>query len=54
LVELKLIKISELIKSINEKNELLEKQEDLLFDEHDKLVNLKKALAHEKEKNKIV
>jgi hypothetical protein len=47
-------KINELIKSINEKYELLEKQEYLLFDEHGKLVNLEKALAHEKEKNKIL
>jgi hypothetical protein len=36
----KIDKINELIKSINEKDELLEKQEYLLFDEHDKLVNL--------------
>lgn len=45
----KIGKINELIKYINEKDELLlEKQEDLLVDEHDKLVNLEKALALEK------
>jgi hypothetical protein len=32
----------------------LGKQEELLYDEHDKLVNLEKTLAHEKEKNKIL
>jgi hypothetical protein len=44
----KIGKINELIKYINEKDELLEKQEDLQVDEHDKLVNLEKALALEK------
>jgi hypothetical protein len=50
----KINKINDLIKYINEKDELLEKQENLLFDEHDKLVNLENALAHKKEKNKIL
>jgi hypothetical protein len=40
LIKLKLTKINELIKSINEKDELLEKRHDLLSDEHVKLVNL--------------
>jgi hypothetical protein len=42
----KIGKINELIKTFNEKDEL--------FYEHDKLVNSEKALAHEKEKNKIL
>jgi hypothetical protein len=46
----KIGKINELIKYINEKDELLEKQEDLLVDEHGKLVNLEKALALEKKR----
>jgi hypothetical protein len=42
----KIDKINELINSINEKNELIEKQEDI-FDEHDKFVNVENALALE-------
>jgi hypothetical protein len=47
-------KVNELIKTINEKDELLEKQEDLLFDENVKCTKLEKALTHETEKNKIL
>jgi hypothetical protein len=54
LVKSKIDKINELINSINEKNELLEKQEDLIYDEHDKLVNVEKDLAKELENNKIL
>jgi septal ring factor EnvC (AmiA/AmiB activator) len=43
-----------LIKVVNEKDELLEKQEDLLTDETRKNEKLEKALAHEKEKIKIL
>jgi chromosome segregation ATPase len=47
-------KINELIRSNNEKDELLESQEDLLVVENDKFVKLEKALAHETNKNKIL
>jgi hypothetical protein len=38
------------VSSINEKDDILECQEELLTKEHDKYVKLEKALAHEKEK----
>jgi hypothetical protein len=38
----KVDKINELIDVINEKDRLLEKQEDILYVEHDKLVNAEK------------
>ena len=47
-------KINELVKTINEKDELLKIQEDLLINEHDKFVKLKEDLAHEVEKCKIL
>jgi hypothetical protein len=47
-------KVNELIKTINEKDEILENQEDLLVDEHEKYTKLEKALAHEIEKNKLL
>jgi hypothetical protein len=50
----KIDKTNDLIKSINEKDELLDKQENLLFDQHDKPVNVEKALANVQEKNKIL
>jgi septal ring factor EnvC (AmiA/AmiB activator) len=43
-------KVNELIKAINEKDELLKKQEGLIIDETKKNEKLEKALAHEKEK----
>jgi hypothetical protein len=43
-------KINELVKSVNEKDDVLECQEDLLTREHEKFVKLEKALVHEKEK----
>jgi hypothetical protein len=45
-------KINELIKSINEKDEILECQEDLLVKENKKIVKLKDAFALEVEKCK--
>jgi chromosome segregation ATPase len=42
--------VNELIKAINEKDELLKKQEDQIIDETKKNEKLEKALAHEKEK----
>jgi chromosome segregation ATPase len=50
----KIEKINELVKSINEKDELLESHEDLLVRKHDNFVKLEKALSHEVEKNKIL
>jgi hypothetical protein len=47
-------KINELVSSINEKDDILECQEELLTKEHDKYVKLEKALAHEKEKCKTL
>jgi hypothetical protein len=43
----KVDKINELIDTLNEKDMLLEKQEDILYDEHDKFINVQKSLALE-------
>jgi hypothetical protein len=43
----KVDKINELIYALNEKDRLLEKQEDILYDEHDKFINVQKSLALE-------
>jgi vacuolar-type H+-ATPase subunit H len=44
-----------LIDALNEKDRLLEKQEDILYDEHDKFINVQKSLALEiKKKINIV
>jgi hypothetical protein len=40
----KVDKINELIDTHNEKDRLLEKQEDILYEEHDKLVNAENIL----------
>jgi hypothetical protein len=50
----KVDKIDELIDALNEKDRLLEKQEDILYEEHDKCVNAKKSLAMEIKKNEIL
>ena len=47
-------KINELIDALNEKDRLLEKQEDILHDEHDKFINVQKSLALEIKKNEIL
>jgi hypothetical protein len=47
----KVDKIDELINALNEKDRLLEKQEDILHKEHDKLVNAKKSLTLEVKRN---
>jgi hypothetical protein len=39
---------------LNEKNRLLEKQEDLLYEEHDKFVNVQKSLALEVKRNEML
>jgi hypothetical protein len=41
----KVEKINELIEALNEKDRLLEKQEDILYEEHDKFVSAQKSLA---------
>jgi hypothetical protein len=43
----KVDKINELMDALNEKDRLLEKQEDILYEEHDKLVIVEKSLALE-------
>ena len=41
----KVEKINELIDALNEKDRLLEKQEDVLYEEHDKFISVQKSLA---------
>jgi hypothetical protein len=43
----KVEKINELIDALNEKDRLLEKQEDILYEEHDKFISVQKSLALE-------
>jgi hypothetical protein len=43
----KIEKINELIDALNEKDRLLERQEDILYEEHDKFVSVQKSLALE-------
>ena len=50
----KIEKINELIDALNEKNILLEKQEDLLYEEHDKFVEAQKSLALEIKRNEML
>jgi hypothetical protein len=50
----KVDKINELIDALNEKYRLLEKQEDILYEEHDKFVNVEKSLALEIKKNEML
>jgi hypothetical protein len=50
----KVDKINELIDALNEKNILLEKQVDLLNEEHDKVVQVQKSHALEMKKNEIL
>jgi hypothetical protein len=50
----KVDKINELIDDVNEKHRLLEKQEDILYKEHDKFINVQKALALETKKNELL
>jgi chromosome segregation ATPase len=47
----KVDKINELIDALNEKDKLLEKQEDILYEEHDKFVSVQKSLALETKRN---
>jgi hypothetical protein len=50
----KVDKINELIDALNEKDRLLEKQEGLLYEEHDKVVEVEKSLALEIKKNEML
>jgi hypothetical protein len=50
----KVDKINELIDALNEKDRLLEKQEDILYEEHDKFVSVQKYLALETRRNEIL
>jgi hypothetical protein len=50
----KVDKINELIDALNEKDRLLKKQEDILYEEHDKFISVQKSLALEVKKNEIL
>jgi hypothetical protein len=50
----KIDKITELIDALNEKNRLLEKQEDILYEEHDKFVSVQNSLALEVKRNEVL
>jgi hypothetical protein len=50
----KVEKINELIGALNEKDRLLEKQEDILYEEHDKFVSVQKSLALEIKRNEML
>jgi hypothetical protein len=43
-----------LIDALNEKDRLIEKQKDILYEEHDKFINDKKSLAIEIKKNELL
>jgi hypothetical protein len=47
-------KINELIDALIEKNRLIEKQEDLIYEEHDMFVEVEKSLALEIKKNDLL
>jgi hypothetical protein len=50
----KVDKLNELIDTINEKDRMLEKQESILYEEHDKCINAEKSLAVEIKKNELL
>jgi hypothetical protein len=50
----KVDKINELIDALNEKYRLLEKQEDILYEAHDKFVSVQKSLALEIKRNEML
>jgi hypothetical protein len=50
----KIEKINELIDALNENDRLLEKQEDILYEEHDKFVSVQKSLALEIKRNEML
>jgi hypothetical protein len=47
-------KINKLIDALNEKDRLLEKQEDILHEDHDKFVSVQKSLALETKRNEML
>jgi hypothetical protein len=50
----KVNKINELIDALNEKDRLIEKQEDILYEEHEKLVIAERSLAFEVKRNELL
>jgi hypothetical protein len=50
----KVDKTNELIDALNEKDRLLESQEDILYEEHDKFVSVQKSLALETKRNEML
>jgi hypothetical protein len=50
----KVDKINELIDALNEKDRLLEKQEDILYEQHDKFISVQKSLALEIKINEML
>jgi hypothetical protein len=50
----KVEKINELIDALNKKERLLGKQEDILYEEHDKFVSVQKSLALETKRNEML
>jgi hypothetical protein len=50
----KVDKINELIYALNKMDRLLEKQEDILYEEHDKFVSVQKSLALEIKRNEML
>jgi hypothetical protein len=50
----KVDKINELIDALNEKDRFLERQEDILYEEHDKFVSVQKSLALELNRNEMM
>jgi hypothetical protein len=50
----KVDKINELIDALNEKDRLLERQDDILYEEHDKFVSVQKSLALELKINEVL
>jgi hypothetical protein len=50
----KVEKINELIDALNEKDRLPERQEDILYEEHDKFVSVQKSLALQIKRNELL
>jgi hypothetical protein len=50
----KVEKINELIDALNEKDRLLEKQEDILYEAHDKFVSVQKTFASKTKRNELL
>ena len=50
----KIEKINELIDALNEKDRLLERQEEILYEEHDKFISAQKSLALQIKRNELL